>query len=217
MSGRVALLIVVVAILVIFLLGWFVLLSPERAKANKLDDQIAVTDTQLAAVTSLLNGPIGKQSLAGLKISKIAVPDDPNVAQLLRQLSVASAQAGVDLIGITPQPAIASVSGQQIPVSVTVTGRYFALQHFFRILRTRTVLQGDKLHAKGRLYTIDSINFSGTAASSASTAGQTAASNVVSAALAINAYSFAPPAVVPGTAAPTSENTTVTPAPVTSP
>src|SRR2546423_1324889 len=36
MSGRVALLIVAVAVIAIFLLGWFVLLSPERSKVSKL-------------------------------------------------------------------------------------------------------------------------------------------------------------------------------------
>ena len=35
-------------------------------------------------------GPIGRQSLASLRVSQIAVPDDPKMSQILRQLSAAA-------------------------------------------------------------------------------------------------------------------------------
>src|ERR1051325_8133610 len=117
MSGRVALLIVVVAVIAIFLLGWFVLLSPERSKASKLNGQIEDVDTQLTAVTHLLNSPVGKESAAALRVSKIAVPDDPDMPQILRQLSAIAQHAGVELESVTPAAAVAAGTGQQIPVS----------------------------------------------------------------------------------------------------
>src|SRR5262245_14380293 len=114
MSGRIALLIVAVAVVAIFLLGWFVLLSPERSKASKLNGQIEDTDTQLAAVTHLLNSSAAKDSAAALLISKIAVPDDPNIPQVLRQLAAMAGKAGVEFDSISPQPALAAATGQQI-------------------------------------------------------------------------------------------------------
>ena len=220
-SGRVALIIVAVAILVIFLLGWFVLLSPERAKATKLDGQIEEADTQLTAVNDLLHGPVAKQSAAALRISKIAVPDGTNMPQILRQLSVASAQAGVELDDITPSAPVAAAAGLQIPIAVSVNGHYFALRHFFRILRSRAVLNGDKLHANGRLYTVDNISFSGTAAAAPGTQpqqSQASAPNLVAASVTINAFAFTPLLAAPGTTPTTSSaNTTVTPPVATSP
>lgn len=212
MSGRVALIIVAGAILAIMLLGWFVLLNPERSKATMLNGQIADVNSELAAVTSLLNGPVGKQSLAALRVSKIAIPDDPNVSQVIRQLSTAAAQTGVELDSITPAGAVASGSGQAIPFGITVKGHYFALQRLFRVLRTRAMLQGDKLLASGRLYTVDSISFAGGAASTTGS-GQTGGSaSVVSATLTLTAYAFAPgPGLPPTTAAPpTSDASTAT-------
>ena len=93
MSGRVALLLVVVALILVFLLGWLVLVSPQTAKASKLTTQVEETNVQLQAVTSLLQGPIGRQSRASLRVSKIAVPDDAKVSQILRQLSAAASSA----------------------------------------------------------------------------------------------------------------------------
>ena len=216
MSGRVALLIVVIAIIAIFLLGWFVLLSPERSKASKLNGQIEDTDTQLSAVDHLLNSSAAKDSAAALRISRIAVPDDPNIPQILRQLSAMAGQAGVEFDSMSPQPAIAAASGQQIPLSVSVKGRYFALKRFFAIMRSRTVLNGNVLKANGRLYTVDTIGFAGGAASSGSSGAPAAATSTVTATLTINAYAYsALPAVAGAPVAPatsdTSTSTTTTP------
>ena len=64
MSGRISLLLVSGALILVVLLGWFVLIAPQRSKAAKLDSEVGQVNVQLAAVTSLLQGPIGKQSLA---------------------------------------------------------------------------------------------------------------------------------------------------------
>ena len=80
MSGRVSLLLVSVALILIVLLGWFVLIAPQRSKAATLDSQVSDTNVQLQAVTSLLEGPVGRQSLATLRASQTAVPDDAKMS-----------------------------------------------------------------------------------------------------------------------------------------
>src|SRR5260221_3761264 len=71
MSGRISLLLVGAALILVVLLGWFVLVSPQQAKASKLDSEVNQTNVQLQAVTSLLQGPVGRESLASLRISEI--------------------------------------------------------------------------------------------------------------------------------------------------
>jgi hypothetical protein len=211
MSGRVALLLVVVALILVFLLGWFVLVAPQTAKASKLTTQVDETNVQLQAVTSLLEGPIGRQSRASLLVSKIAVPDDAKVSQILRQLSAAASSAGVELDSLAPQPLVPTTGAEVLPITMNVKGRYFAMQSFLHKLRTEAGVRGDKIYANGRLYTVDSIQFTGQAPTT--TTGQTGGSTpIVSAAVALNAFLYSPTAVAGApTTTDTGTTTTTTP------
>lgn len=206
MSGRVALLLVTGAIILVLLLGWFILVAPQQSKASKLNTQVNDTNVQLQAVTSLLEGPVGRQSLAALRVSKSAVPDTAKMSQILRQLSAAAGTAGVELDSISPQAAIPLTGAEALPMSMTVKGHYFAIRNFLRILRSEAVLRGGKVHAKGRLYTIDSIQFTGQGPVASSTGQSTSSNGLVQAALAVNAFVNAP-ALVAGAAAPTTTTT----------
>jgi hypothetical protein len=214
MSGRVSLLLVTVALLLIVLLGWFVLISPESKKATKLGAQVDQTNVELQAVTSLLNGPIGRESLASLRVSKTAVPDDQKMSQILRQLSAAASSAGVELDSVAPQALVATSGAEALPITLSVKGRYFAIQSFLLALRSKAVLVGDKVRANGRLYTVDSIAFTGQAPAAAGTGGATGASNgTVQASLALNAFVYAPSALAPTSAATTTGTTATTTTP----
>ena len=61
------------------------------------------------------------------------------------------------------------------------------------MLRTEAALRGDKLHATGRLYSVDSIQFTGAAAPATSTGQSSGGSTgLVQAALAVNAFVYDP-------------------------
>jgi hypothetical protein len=136
------------------------------------------------------------------------------MSQILRQLSGAAAASGVELDAIAPQALVPVAGAQALPLSLTVQGHYFAIQHFLRILRSKAKLQGDKVRATGRLYTVDGIQFTGGGA--APTTGQAGSPvGLVSAALTANAFVYQPtaaPAPAPATTTGDSANTTVTPA-----
>ena len=201
MSGRVSLLLVSGAAILIVLLGWFVLIAPERSKASDLGAQVDQTNVQLQAVTDLLQGPIGKESFASLKVAEIAIPDDSKVSQILRQLSAASLAAGVEIDSVAPQLAVAATGAEALPITMTVKGRYFAIQRFLRILRSEAALQGDKIRATGRLYTVDSIQFAGAAPATDGSGGGSTGN--VQASLALNAYVYAPTVVAATPVTPT--------------
>ncbi len=205
-SGRVALLVVVVASLLVVLLGWFVLISPEKSKADKLDAQISDTNTQLAAVTSLLDGPAGRSSLVTARLFQKAIPDDARVSQILRQLSAAAAQSGVELDATSPQPLLPGAGSETLPISLTVKGHYFGLQNFLRLLRTSADLRDGQVKATGRLFTVGGIQFSGTQP----TQGQTATagrSSLIQATVALNAFVYSPTSAVAPAVAPTTTST----------
>lgn len=214
LSGRVALLVIVVATLLIILLGWFVLLAPERAKATKLDSQIGDTNTQLLAVTSLLNGPVGRQSLVSDRLFQQAIPNDPKESQILRQLSAAASASGVEVDGITPGALVPGAGTETLPISITVRGHYFGLQRFLRLLRSAADLHGDQVQATGRLYTVDNIQFAGGGVPQPGSSSSSGGANVISGTLALNAFVYAPSAVaavpVPTTTTATSTTPTTT-------
>ena len=52
-NGRLALLLAIVAVLLVTLVGWFLLVSPQRSKASALDGQIGDANIKLAATRTL--------------------------------------------------------------------------------------------------------------------------------------------------------------------
>jgi hypothetical protein len=213
LSGRISLLLISAALILVLLLGWFVLVSPERSKAAKLDTQLGETNVQLEAVTSLLQGPVGKQSLALLRVSQVAVPDDQKMSQILRQLVAAASSARVELDGIVPQALVPIGGAEALPITMTVKGHYFAIQKFLKTLRSEAVLDGDKVRAKGRFYTVDSIQFTGGATDQAGVGS----AGLVSASLAVNAFVYSPTALAPTAAAPEGTTSTTSSAAATTP
>jgi len=199
-SGRIALLLVVIACLLVVVLGWFVLISPQRSKASKLDGQIDQVNTQLVAVTALLDSQAGQQSIVSQRLFNKALPTNPQLSQIIRQLTKISAQAGVELDSLAPSTLVAGAGYETLPIALAVKGHYFALQKFFKLLNNSADLNGDQVKATGRLYTVDNIGFAGGAA----TSGQSSdAGSVISATVSLNAYVYSPTSVAVAAAAPT--------------
>lgn len=203
MSGRLALLLSVVAVIVVLLIGWFVLVSPQMSKANDLDTQISAAELQLADAQRVLAAPNKAQTASALRAANRALPDTPQTSALLRQLSAMVAASRTELDGIGPGAVATTGGAQAYPVSLSMKGRYFALQKFIRLLQQSADVKNGKITGKGRLYSIDSISFGGGGA----TPGQ--ASGPITASIALNAYVYGQPvAPVSPTTTTTSDTTT---------
>ena len=204
-TGPVALVLSVFAVLVVVGVGWFMLVSPQRSKVETLNVQIASLDAQLADAQHLLAAPNRRQTARTLAIAKRALPDTPQMSNVLRQFGAAAARSRTELDSITPGVAIAAAGASPLPMTVVVKGRYFGIQQFARLLRQSADLKKGKLAAKGRLYTIDSISFAGQAPAQP---GQ-ASNGAITATLAMNAFTYAasPPPVATTTTSTTPDST----------
>jgi hypothetical protein len=211
LSGRVAAILAGAVVLVVLVGGWFVFVSPQRSKAASLSTQIDATQAQVASTQAYVDSPATKQAVHDLVRLKKVMPDDPRISQVLRQLSAASASSQVALNTISPGPAIASSGGEAIPISITVTGHYFNIARFLNLLRASADVKGAKVKGSGRLFSVDSIQFSGGAPSaSGSTSGATGGSSAVSASLALNTFVYSSAAVAPPAADTSTDATTTT-------
>ena len=191
LNGRVAIAVAAAGLLLVALVGWFGVVSPQRSKAAELS--VKIDDAERAARRRAGARPTGRpccQSKAELATLKTAIPDEVEMPAILRQLSKASARSRVRITGITPGAAVASGASNVVPINVTVEGRYFGLRNFLRLLRASADLRGENVKASGRLFAVDSIQFTG--------GGTTG--NLVNATLAVTAFAF-PEAAAPPAAA----------------
>lgn len=161
LNGRPSLLLSAAALLLVVLVGWFGFVSPQRQKAEEIGAEIALTEAQIDSTEALTQGSLVRQSARELATLRTAIPDEVQMSAILRQLSSASAAAKVRITGITPQPRVATGAADAIPITVAVEGRYFGIREFLRLLRTRADVSEEAVRATGRLFEIDSIQFTG--------------------------------------------------------
>jgi hypothetical protein len=209
LSGRLAAALAGAAVLFVVLVGWFVLVSPQRSKAATLATNIDATQVQVEATQAYVDNPATKKAVHDLKRLKQVLPDDPKVSQILRQLSAAAAASGIALNTIGPGAPVASTGGEAVPVSLSVSGHYVNLERFLHLLRTQVVLKGTDVKGSGRLYAVETIGFSGggSAASADGSSGASSGSAPLAATIALDAFVYATPAVAP-TTTPTDTTTT---------
>jgi hypothetical protein len=115
-----------------------------------------------------------------------ALPEDPHMSQILRQLSAAEARSGVEIDSIGPATPAPVGAGTAVAISLAVKGHYFALQNFLRILRNGAYLDKNLVKGSGRLYGVDGIQFSGGSSAGNAQASQTQ----ISASLTVQAYLY---------------------------
>ncbi|MDQ6650897.1 MAG: hypothetical protein M3Z02_12390 [Actinomycetota bacterium] len=146
----------VVAVLAIGALGWFLLIAPKNKQADQLHAQaLAQKDknttlrNQLAILQAQGKNLVAQQA----RLADIAtrVPDNPGLPSLIRGLSDAADQAGVDLVTIAPSapapvavtagvvaapaapasaPAAPAAQLAEIPVVLTISGGFFPVEQF---------------------------------------------------------------------------------------
>lgn len=124
--------------------GYALLVSPQRASAQRIDAQVSADQSQQATLRSqvaLLTSESTQlsQEQAILARAQSYIPLTPALPSLIRQLSAATDGAGVDLVSLSPStPTPVTVAGAtaaaaplyQVPVSLHVTGGFFEMENF---------------------------------------------------------------------------------------
>jgi hypothetical protein len=200
MNGLTGLLVSSLAVVVVVLVGWFFFVSPQRSKADRLSTQVDAAHTELQSDTTLIDTAKKRNTLDNAKAAEKALPAEPRVSEILRQLTDMAAASRTELDSISPGAPVAVGSSQALPLSLTFKGRYFGLQKLLKLLRQNATVSGDTIVAKGRLYTVDGIQFAG----GTSAPGQGGTSADIQATITMNAFIYhAAPPVATSTETPT--------------
>lgn len=148
--------------LLLIVVGWMMVVGPQRSKASAAAQQVAAAqsqfDTQQAQV---LHAPKSQP----LRVADIfgmvkAMPDQQDMPGIILELNNVASEAGISFQSIAPQSTMTPGAGYQIEkISLEFTGNFYGLSDFLYRLRNLVSVRGGKLDASGRLFSVESLQF----------------------------------------------------------
>jgi type IV pilus assembly protein PilO len=203
--------IILPALLIVALVGYFLLIKPKQDAAGKLSEEIATLETQLEVAMAAQRQPQTDES--AIQVAEVfqvtkAMPDEDDMPGILLELNSVATAAGIEFLSIAPQAASVQASYTALPINLSFEGNYYDLTDFLFRLRNLVSVRDGELSADGRLYALDSLSM---------TEGPDGFPEIA-ASLTVTAYYYStlPPAapavpVAPGTPTDTAATTTTAP------
>jgi hypothetical protein len=154
--------IAVAAVLVLALIGYFAVVKPQKGTGADLSTQIAAADTQIADARALLAKSKDAQKVRVADLFRLtkAMPDQPDEAGIVLELTNVARGSGIEFESISPQGSTPLSGYQVVPIDVVFEGNFFQLTDFLYRLRNLVDVRRGALAADGRLFTVDSVEFS---------------------------------------------------------
>ncbi|HUR52222.1 MAG TPA: type 4a pilus biogenesis protein PilO [Mycobacteriales bacterium] len=115
----------VVGVLAVLAAGWFLLISPKRSEAAQVRTEVASQETTNSGLQTQLamlkaQAKTLPQQQARLALVAAKIPDNPALPSLIRTLSDAAADAGVELVSLSPgapSPVAVAAAAPTTPVA----------------------------------------------------------------------------------------------------
>jgi hypothetical protein len=193
--------------LIIVLAAWFLFVSPQRAKANELSAAVGTSQAELTTRKLALANPSATVTVKPSDLYRLtkALPDDTDMSGILLDVNRLAARNKLVFQSITPSPSISGTGYLEQPLAVVVEGRFGNISRFLGDVRTLVSVKGERLDARGRLYSVSAVSIT--------SPDSPKAFPIVKAAVTLNAYSFSAPAPTttpdPSTTTDTSSSGTV--------
>jgi cell division septation protein DedD len=149
------------AVLLLGVVGYFALVKPQKGKASDLSTQIDAQDEQIVAARALLAKSKDAQKVRVADLFRLtkAMPDQPDEAGIVLELTNVARQSGIAFESISPGGSTPLSGYQVVPIDVVFEGNFFQLNDFLFRLRNLVDVRRGALVAGGRLFTVDSIHF----------------------------------------------------------
>ncbi len=162
LSPRTLHVLVGVGLLVYALFGWFMLVGPKRSDATVLKEQALTIESELATARAANARAGDAQPIAVADIFRLAtaMPSAPDMPGILLELSRIAQETGIEFNSITPEASAVTGDFQTVPIGVAFDGNFYELSDFLFRLRTLVGVRRSELQATGRLFSIETIDFS---------------------------------------------------------
>jgi len=146
--------------LLIIVVGWFALISPQRHDASSAAAQEQVVLNELSALTGPSHVSHTQPAIhtSDLYALDTALPSQVDQTDLLFELDQLAKAADVKILGITPQAAQAATTNYTVqPINLSLSGTYFDLTRFLHNLRVLVSEHQGRLIANGPLFAVTSV------------------------------------------------------------
>ena len=142
--------------------GYFFVVSPKKGEAGRLDKEIADTTVELMNARAANEKQGDAQPIAVADIFRLAtaMPSAQDMPGILLELSRIAEETGISFKAITPQAPAVVGEYSVVPIDVTFDGSFYSLSDFLFRLRTLVSVRRGELHAAGRLFSVESVDFS---------------------------------------------------------
>ena len=195
LNPTVQIVIAIVGAVILGAAGYFLLIRPEGAKLKQVKAQESDAQQTLASYTQKV---VAARSAPKIRIADVyrlakAMPSQPDMPDVLLELSQLARDSGIEFTSISPQPEVAIGNFSVLPISVTFNGTFYDLADLLYRLRSLVEVHAGALDATGRLFSVDSLTF-----------GQSPQQSFphIQATLVIDAYVYGASGAAPATAAP---------------
>jgi type IV pilus assembly protein PilO len=141
--------------------GYFVAVRPQKGRAANLAAEITAKDGQISDARALLAKAKHAQKVKVADLFRLtkAMPDQPDEAGIVLELTAVARSSGISFDSITPQGSTVLSGYQVVPITVVFDGNFFQLNDFLFRLRNLVDVRQGELAADGRLFIIDSMQF----------------------------------------------------------
>jgi Pilus assembly protein, PilO len=141
--------------------SFFLLISPQRSKAAELEKEAASVREEITRLRSLSQQVQQAEPIRVADLFRLtkAMPSDVDMPGLILQLNGIARETGIRFDSITPQPPVEANGALAVPINLVFQGNYFELSDFLYRLRSLVRVRGGKLEATGRLFSVNTFNF----------------------------------------------------------
>jgi type IV pilus assembly protein PilO len=149
------------AVLVVGLAGWFLLVRPQGSKLTDLKSEAADMQQKIDAYNQQVAAARSAPKIEVADVYRLAkaMPDRTDMPDLLLELSQLARDTGIRFDSISPQSSAVIGSYQVLPISVTFNGNFYNLADFLYRLRSLVTVHAGRLDATGRLFSVDTLTF----------------------------------------------------------
>lgn len=167
-NRKMAIALIVGGDLIMLMLGWFLLIGPQRATASEISRATQATEAQIVEASKpvVTPTPAAVQKQPDIRTADIyslakAMPNTLDTPDLLLELNLLARESGVTIASISPGDPVAAGAYSTVPVSLSVTGDFYGLTDFLYRLRTLVGVAGGQLRTAGRLYSVGTLSMTG--------------------------------------------------------
>lgn len=155
--------VIVIGFVIVAIAAWALLIRPIGAEESDLraeitDLEAALVAQQAARQDAGLEGRPKLKYAYGFDLTR-ALPDEHDVPRILLELDAITAEAGVTFDAIQPGDPTADGPAGVLPLSATFAGSYDDLREALASIRRVTKVRDKTVRSKGRLYTVDAVDF----------------------------------------------------------